>query len=307
MKNYDLIIVGAGPAGLTAALYAGRGGLKTLCLERLAAGGQLPLIHQIENYSGLERIGGFELSEAMRAQAEKFGCDISYADVTALSLKAALKKITASGVTYTAKAVILCMGAAAKPLGLAREKEFVGKGVSYCATCDGAFFKGKYAAVVGGGNTAVFDAVYLSKFATKVFLIHRKNELRAAPASVAALSKISNIEILLSSTVEELSGDGVLENISVKNIVTNEKKSIALSGLFVAVGRAPMTDILNGQAVLTDGGYIKTAADMSTNLDGVFAAGDIIQKPLRQIITACADGAIAAESARAYIASKKRR
>jgi thioredoxin reductase (NADPH) len=307
MKNYDLILIGAGPAGLTAALYACRGGLKTLCLERLSAGGQLPLIHQIENYPGIDNIGGFELSEAMRAQAEKFGCEINYADVTALALKENPKKITAAGVTYRASAVILCMGAAAKPLGLAREQELVGKGISYCAACDGAFFKGKRVAVVGGGNTAVFDAIYLSKFASKVFLIHRKNALRAAPASANALSKISNIEILLSSTVEELCGGGVLENISVKNIVTNEKKSIALSGLFVAVGRAPMTDILNGQAILSPEGYVETAADMSTSLEGVYAAGDIVQKPLRQIITACADGAVAAESARAYIASKKRR
>lgn len=300
---FDIVVVGGGPAGLTAAIYGARGGRSVLVLERQSAGGQLSITPDIENYPGVPKMSGYELSEIMKNQATGHGAKFSYATVTKIELKGKIKKITAGAVTYSARSVILCMGAASRKLGLSREEEFTGRGVSYCATCDGAFFRGETVAVNGGGNTAVEDALYLSEIAGKVYLIHRRDKFRASPSLTARLQNRADIEVILESTVTGLSGEKALTGIEVQNTASGEKTALPVSALFVAVGRVPSTEILEGQIKLTPDGYIKTKSDMSTNLKGVFAAGDITAKHLRQVVTAAADGAVAAEAASSYLSS----
>lgn len=292
---YDLIILGAGPAGLTAGIYAARGGLNAVIVESKAVGGQAALTAEIENYPGFASVSGYELVSLMQAQCEALGVSFVFDAPVTLSLDGGVKRVeTAYSGTLEARAVILAMGALPRTLGIERESELLGGGVSYCATCDGAFFRGKPVAVVGGGNTAVEDALYLEKFASEVYLIHRRDALRA-DAILADRVKNSGVHIVWDSVVTALDGDKKLQSVTLKNVKSGDTSSLAVNGLFVAVGQKPATEGLTG--VELDGGYIVTDSEMRTSLPGVFAAGDVRKKTLRQVVTAAADGAVAAESA----------
>ncbi len=292
---YDLIILGAGPAGLTAGIYAARGGLNAVIVESKAVGGQAALTAEIENYPGFASVSGYELVSLMQAQCEALGVSFVFDAPVALALEGGVKRVeTAYSGTLEARAVILATGALPRTLGIERESELMGGGVSYCATCDGAFFRGKPVAVVGGGNTAVEDALYLEKFASEVYLIHRRDALRA-DAILADRVKNSGVHIVWDSVVTALEGDKKLQSVTLKNVKSGDTSSLAVNGLFVAVGQKPATEGLTG--VELDGGYIVTDSEMRTSLPGVFAAGDVRKKTLRQVVTAAADGAVAAESA----------
>ncbi len=292
---YDLIILGAGPAGLTAGIYAARGGLNAVIVESKAVGGQAALTAEIENYPGFASVSGYELVSLMQAQCEALGVSFVFDAPVALALEGGVKRVeTAYSGTLEARAVILATGALPRTLGIERESELMGGGVSYCATCDGAFFRGKPVAVVGGGNTAVEDALYLEKFASEVYLIHRRDALRA-DAILADRVKNSGVHIVWDSVVTALDGDKKLQSVTLKNVKSGDTSSLAVNGLFVAVGQKPATEGLTG--VELDGGYIVTDSEMRTSLPGVFAAGDVRKKTLRQVVTAAADGAVAAESA----------
>lgn len=292
---YDLIILGAGPAGLTAGIYAARGGLNAVIVESKAVGGQAALTAEIENYPGFASVSGYELVSLMQAQCEALGVSFVFDAPVALALEGDVKRVdTAYSGTLEARAVILATGALPRTLGIERESELLGGGVSYCATCDGAFFRGKPVAVVGGGNTAVEDALYLEKFASEVYLIHRRDALRA-DAILADRVKNSGVRIVWDSVVTALEGDKKLQSVTLKNVKSGDTSSLAVNGLFVAVGQKPATEGLTG--VELDGGYIVTDSEMRTSLPGVFAAGDVRKKTLRQVVTAAADGAVAAESA----------
>ena len=292
---YDVIILGAGPAGLTAGIYAARGGLNAVIVESKAVGGQAALTAEIENYPGFESVSGFELVSLIQAQCERLGVTFVYDNPVNVSLDGNIKSVeTAYSGVLEARAVILATGAMPRTLGLPRESALMGGGVSYCATCDGAFFKGKAVAVVGGGNTAVEDALYLEKFASSVTLIHRRDALRA-DAILAKRIAESTVKVAWDSVVTQLNGENKLSSVTLKNVKTGELSDLPVSGLFVAVGQTPATEGLKG--VELDGGYIVTDEEMRTSLPGVFAAGDVRKKTLRQVVTATADGAIAAESA----------
>ena len=292
---YDLIILGAGPAGLTAGIYAARGGLNAVIVESKAVGGQAALTAEIENYPGFASVSGYELVSLMQAQCEALGVSFVFDAPVTLSLDGDVKRVdTAYSGTLEARAVILATGALPRTLGIERESELMGGGVSYCATCDGAFFRGKPVAVVGGGNTAVEDALYLEKFASEVYLIHRRDALRA-DAILADRVKNSGVHIVWDSVVTALDGDKKLQSVTLKNVKSGDTSSLAVNGLFVAVGQKPATEGLTG--VELDGGYIVTDSEMRTSLPGVFAEGDVRKKTLRQVATAAADGAVAAESA----------
>lgn len=296
---YDVIILGAGPAGLTAGIYAARGGLNAVIVESSAVGGQASLTAEIENYPGFESVNGFELVSIMQAQCDRLGVTFVFDNPVNVSLEGEVKRVTtaASG-TLEARTVIIATGALPRTLGLPNESALMGGGVSYCATCDGAFFRGKPVAVVGGGNTAVEDALYLLKFASDVWLIHRRDALRA-DAILADRVKSSGVKIVWDSVVTELVGENKLRALTLKNVKTGELSSLAVNGVFIAVGQTPSTAGLTG--VELDGGYIVTDEEMRTALPGVFAAGDVRKKSLRQVVTATADGAIAAESAIKYL------
>ena len=296
---YDVIILGAGPAGLTAGIYAARGGLNAVIVESSAVGGQASLTAEIENYPGFESVNGFELVSIMQAQCDRLGVTFVFDNPVNVSLEGEIKRVTtaASG-TLEARTVIIATGALPRTLGLPNESALMGGGVSYCATCDGAFFRGKPVAVVGGGNTAVEDALYLLKFASDVWLIHRRDALRA-DAILADRVKSSGVKIVWDSVVTELVGENKLCALTLKNVKTGELSSLAVNGVFIAVGQTPSTAGLTG--VELDGGYIVTDEEMRTALPGVFAAGDVRKKSLRQVVTATADGAIAAESAIKYL------
>ncbi len=292
---YDVIILGAGPAGLTAGIYAARGGLNAVIVESKAVGGQAALTAEIENYPGFESVSGFELVSLIQAQCERLGVAFVYDNPVNVSLDGNIKSVkTAYSGVLEARAVIIATGAMPRTLGLPRESALMGGGVSYCATCDGAFFKGKAVAVVGGGNTAAEDALYLEKFASSVTLIHRRDALRA-DAILAKRIAESTVKVAWDSVVTQLNGEKKLSSVTLKNVKTGELSDLPVSGLFVAVGQTPATEGLRG--VELDGGYIVTDEEMRTSLPGVFAAGDVRKKTLRQVVTATADGAIAAESA----------
>ena len=292
---YDVIILGAGPAGLTAGIYAARGGLNAVIMESKAVGGQAALTAEIENYPGFESVSGFELVSLIQAQCERLGVAFVYDNPVNVSLDGNIKSVeTAYSGVLEARAVIIATGAMPRTLGLPRESALMGGGVSYCATCDGAFFKGKAVAVVGGGNTAAEDALYLEKFASSVTLIHRRDALRA-DAILAKRIAESTVKVAWDSVVTQLNGENKLSSVTLKNVKTGELSDLPVSGLFVAVGQTPATEGLKG--VELDGGYIVTDEEMHTSLPGVFAAGDVRKKTLRQVVTATADGAIAAESA----------
>lgn len=292
----DITIIGGGPAGLTAALYAKRGGASVRLIEELFPGGQIVKTHRVDNYPGItDGPDGYALAARFEEHAQIEGVKPEYASVTALRLTEEAKEITLStGETFRSKAVILCMGASPRALGVPGEKEYLNKGISYCATCDGAFFRGRIAAVIGGGDTAISDALYLSALCKKVYVVHRRDELRASAALADAAMKTENIEFVWNSVPEAFLGEKKLSAVQLKNTRTGEVTDLLTDGAFIAVGIVPRTELIKDQIALSAGGSIETDAHMETNVRGVFAAGDIRNTPLRQIVTACADGAVAA-------------
>ncbi|MBR4407954.1 MAG: thioredoxin-disulfide reductase [Clostridia bacterium] len=298
---YDIIIVGGGPAGLTASIYALRARKTVLLVEKMVIGGQVTQTDNIENYPGFESISGPELSMKMYEQAEKLGLKTVYSDVKSMQLEGDIKKVETFDGEFEAKAVILAMGAVARNLDIDSEREFRGKGVSYCATCDGNFYKNKVVAVVGGGNSSVGEALYLSNIASKVYLIHRREEFRAEKVIMQKVNEIAQttgkIEIITNSVVKDIEGNGKVESIILTNLAEKTENEIAVDGVFVAIGRKPDTGLLEGVIELDASGYIITDEEMKTNVKGVFAAGDVRKKGLKQIVTACSDGAIAATEA----------
>ena len=302
MKKYDVIVIGGGPAGYTAALYTARAGLSTLVIEKLYAGGQMTQTHQIDNYPGFhEGIDGFTLGMNMQQGAQRFGTEVVNAEVLAVQLNGTEKQIETNEGRYFAKAVVIATGAGHKHLGVENESALVGKGVAYCASCDGMFYRGKTVAVVGGGNSAAADAMVLSRIAKKVYLIHRRDRLRATKVYHAPLEKAENIEFVWNSAVEELLSEDVLTGVKVRNLRTGEEKVLELNGLFVSVGRSPVTELFNGQLELDENGYIVADESTRTSLPGVYAVGDVRTKAVRQIVTAAADGAVAAHYAENYL------
>lgn len=291
---YDVIVIGAGPAGLSCALYAGRGGLKALVLEKLFVGGQVATTYEVDNYPAVvENLSGVDLAARFLEHAQKFGAEIKYETITALSLDGAVKTVTTTKGQYQSRRIVLAMGAQPRKLGLAREEALRGAGVSYCATCDGAFFRGKPVAVVGGGDTALEDAVYLSRFCDTVHLIHRRNQFRGHQRLAEQAAVTKNIVIHYDTVVEELLGETRVEGVVLRDVNNQTSERLPVDGLFIAVGTIPSTELVNGLLPLTPDGYIETDETMQTSLPGVYAAGDVRKKPLRQIITAAADGAIA--------------
>lgn len=291
---YDVIIIGAGPAGLCAGIYATRGGLKTAVIECKSVGGQAQTAADIQNYPGIISASGFDLCYTMMNQCSSFGAEFIFDEITAVSLDENVKKITlASGQIVESKTVIIASGASARKLDVENEENFIGKGVSYCATCDGAFFKGKTVAVIGGGNTAAEDALYLEKLASKVYLVHRRDALRADKILCDRLEK-SNVSIVWDSVVQSLSGEDKVAQITLKNVKTDALTSLSVNGVFVAIGQIPNSQLFENVGK-TASGYIITNEVMRTSMDGVYAVGDVRNKTLRQVVTACADGAIAAD------------
>lgn len=300
-RLFDTVIIGGGPAGYTAALYAARAGLSTLVLEKLSAGGQMALTTQIDNYPGFpEGVDGFELAESMQQGAERFGAQTELADVQSVDMHANPKRIVTTEGEFFAKTVILATGAAPKKLGLPMEQTLTGKGVHYCAHCDGHFYKGKTVVVVGGGNSAVADALLLSRVAQKVILVHRRDTLRAAKVYHKPLEQLENLEFFWNSQVINLLHNERLTGIMIQNTQTGQQTRIACDGLFVSVGRTPETQ-LAGDLELDSSGYVIADETTRTSIPGVFAAGDIRTKQLRQIVTAVADGAAAAQQAEAFL------
>ena len=297
-KMHDMIIVGGGPGGYTAALYAARAGLDVLLIERLSAGGQMNLTSQIDNYPGFpEGVDGFTLSMNMQQQAERFGAKTKYAEVLKLELEGVIKKVVTNEGEYLAKSVVISTGANPRPLGVDRESEMIGRGVGYCAHCDGGFYRGKTVAVVGGGNSAAAEALYLSRIAKEVILIHRRDSLRATQIYHKPLMDAANIRVIWNSEVAELLGEDLLEGVKIRNLQSGEEETLKVQGLFVSIGRKPATDLVKEQLTLDDAGYIMAGEDTKTNLPGVYAVGDVRTKELRQIVTAVADGAMAAHMA----------
>lgn len=296
---YDLIIIGGGPAGFTAGIYAQRARLKTMLLEREMLGGQIAVSDVIENYPGFPSISGAGLMEKFEAHARGLGLEIKMADVVDIQDKGKEKIVKTSEGDLAAKAVIVATGAKPKRLGVIGEKEFTGKGVSYCATCDGPFFKGQNVLVVGGGDTAVKEAVYLSKIAGKVYLAHRRDELRAEKVIQEKAFSTTNIEMLLSYILKEIKGKIGVEKVILQNLKDNTLKEIQVEGVFVFVGINPTTDFVDVEK--DENGFIKTDRNMQTSVKGIFAAGDCRITPLKQVSTAVGDGAIAAFMADRYI------
>jgi len=291
---YDMIISGGGPAGYTAALYGARAGMNILLLEKMSPGGQMMLTDVIDNYPGFDNgIEGFELAMKMQAGAERFGVKTEYAEVTNVDFSDTIKKIETTNGTYSPKTVVIATGANPRKLGIEKEAEFTGKGVHYCAHCDGRFYKGKTVAVVGGGNSAVQDALYLSRLAKKVYIIHRRDILRAERIHQESLRKAENIEFLWNSTVKEILTEERVTGLKIRNVKTDEEKQIDCQALFVSIGRSPETSFLKGKIDLDENGYIIADETTRTNVKGIFAAGDVRTKPLRQIVTATSDGAVA--------------
>lgn len=300
---YDMIVVGGGPGGYTAALYAARAGLSTLVLEKLSAGGQMALTEQIDNYPGFEDgIDGFTLAEKMQQQAERFGAKSEYAQVERMDLAASPKVLETSEGTFYAKTVVLATGANPRELGLPNEAALTGRGVAYCAACDGMRYKGKTVVVVGGGNSAAADALLLSRVAQKVILVHRRDTLRATKVYHQPLMQAENLEFRWNSTVTELLQEDKLTGVKLKDVNTGEETTIACDGLFISVGRKPATELVQGQLELDRSGYIVADETTKTSLPGVYAVGDVRTKPLRQVVTAVADGAMAVHMAEEFLA-----
>ena len=302
---YDMIIIGAGPAGFTAGIYARRAGLSVLMIEKTMPGGAVAITSEVCNYPGFQKIGGAELANLMFEHATSLGVETIFEEVSGTDFSQKIKVVKTYNGTYKARTVIICLGAATRKLAAEGEKAFFGKGISYCATCDGNLYKDKTVAVVGGGNSALEDAVYMSNIAKKVYLIHRRDEFRGDDILVKDVKAQKNVELVLCAKVNKVEGNGKLEDIIVENIPTKQTSRLDIDGLFVSIGRGPDTEVIDKSVAISETGYIVTDEKMRTSVDGVFAAGDIRQSPLKQIVTACSDGAIAATAAFQYIKSNK--
>ena len=297
-----MIVIGGGPGGYTAALYAARANLSVAILEKLSPGGQMGTTDVIDNYPGFPQgVNGFELAMQMKEGAERFGAQTQLAEVTQVELAGQVKTIHTSGGDYQARTVVLATGAHPRELGLPGERELRGRGVSYCATCDGMFYRGKTVVVVGGGNTAVSDVLYLSRLCEKVYLVHRRDTLRASKVYLDPLQKAENVEFVWDSEVKQLLRDQAVTGVRVRNKKTGEERDIPCGGVFVAVGYLPNTELYRGQVELDEAGYVLADETTQTNLPGVFAVGDLRKKPLRQVVTAASDGAVAAHFIEEYL------
>ena len=305
MQNiHDMIIIGGGPAGYTAALYAARAGLDVLIIEKMSVGGQMALTDVIDNYPGFaDGIDGFTLGMQMKEGAERFGARTEYAEVTDVQLSDKIKKITASSGEYLAHTVVIATGASPRELGINGERELTGRGVHYCAHCDGRFYKDKTVVVVGGGNSAVSDALYLSHLAKKVYLVHRRDTLRATKIYHEPLKRAENIEIIWNSTLSELISEARVCGVRLKNLVSGEETDLAADGVFVSIGRKPATELFRETLALDSSGYLVSDETTKTSIDGVYAVGDVRTKILRQVVTAVSDGAVAAHLAEEYLST----
>ena len=304
-KIFDTVIIGGGPAGYTAALYAARAGLDTVVLEKMSPGGQMALTDTIDNYPGFEEgVDGFTLGMKMQQSAGRFGAKTEYAEVLSAELTQDVKTVITGSGEFKAKTVIIASGANPRELGLPNEKQLVGKGVHYCAHCDGRFYKGKTVVVVGGGNTAVSDALYLSRIAEKVILVHRRDTLRATKIYREPLLKTENVTFCRDSTVSEILADESVSAVKLKNVKTGEETVVACDAVFVSIGRKPATGFLADKLTLDENGYIPADETTRTEIPGVFAAGDVRTKALRQVVTAVSDGANAAYFAEEYLNAK---
>ena len=300
---YDLIIIGSGPAGLAAAVYAQRAKLDTLVVEKaMVSGGQVLTTYEVDNYPGLPGIGGYDLGLKFREHADRLGARFVEDEVLKIEDggRGAVKSVVCQGNTYEARALILATGAVHRKLGVPGEEELAGSGVSYCATCDGAFFRNKVTAVIGGGDVAVEDAIFLARMCSKVYLIHRRNELRAAKSLQENLLSLDNVEVIWDTVADSINGDGMVKSLSLTNVKDGQKRELEVQGVFIAVGISPESRAFEG-LVDMDHGYIRTGEDAATSAPGIFAAGDVRTKPLRQIITAAADGANAITSVERYL------
>ena len=298
---YDLIIIGSGPAGLSAAVYGKRAGLNLLVLEKNPmSGGQVLNTYEVDNYLGMPGINGFDMGVQFRQHADKLGVEFREAEVTAIEDRGEVKVVRTNAEELETKTVILATGAVHAHLGVSGEEEFSGMGVSYCATCDGAFFRGRTVAVVGGGDVALEDAIYLARTCEKVYLLHRRDELRGAMMLQDQLKALPNVEILYSHVVEEIQGSDSVEAVKIKNLKTDETSELRVAGVFIAVGIRPGTELVKDLTACDEGGYVLAGEDCATQVPGLFAAGDVRKKPIRQIVTAVSDGANAATAADAY-------
>ena len=300
---YDLIIIGSGPAGLAAAVYAQRAKLDTLVVEKaMVSGGQVLTTYEVDNYPGLPGIGGYDLGIKFREHADRLGARFVEDEVLNIQDggKGAIKGVVCQGNTYEARSLILATGAVHRKLGVPGEEELAGAGVSYCATCDGAFFRNKVTAVIGGGDVAVEDAIFLARMCSKVYLIHRRNELRAAKSLQENLLSLDNVEVIWDTVADSINGDGMVKSLSLTNVKNGQKRELDVQGVFIAVGITPESRAFEG-LVDMDHGYIRAREDTVTSAPGIFAAGDVRTKPLRQIITAAADGANAITSVERYL------
>lgn len=304
-KIFDTVIIGGGPAGYTAALYAARAGLDTVVLEKMSPGGQMALTDTIDNYPGFEEgVDGFTLGMKMQQSAGRFGAKTEYAEVFSAELTQDVKTVITGSGEFKAKTVIIASGANPRELGLPNEKQLVGKGVHYCAHCDGRFYKGKTVVVVGGGNTAVSDALYLSRIAEKVILVHRRDTLRATKIYREPLLKTENVTFCRDSTVSEILADESVSAVKLKNVKTGEETVVPCDAVFVSIGRKPATGFHADKLTLDENGYIPADETTRTEIPGVFAAGDVRTKALRQVVTAVSDGANAAYFAEEYLNAK---
>ena len=307
MKHiYDMIIIGGGPAGYTAALYASRAGLDTLIIERMSVGGQMVLTDIIDNYPGFDQgIDGFALGMQMQAGAERFGAKTEYGEVLSVDLISEIKKIVTDAGEYFSRTVVIATGANPKLLGVENEEDLIGKGVHYCAHCDGRFYKNKIVMVVGGGNSAVSDALYLSRLVKKVYLVHRRDTLRATKIYHEPLMKAENVEFVWNTTVLSLLANERLNGVKLQNLKTNEEHEVNVDALFVSIGRKPATELFREVLSLDEAGYIIADETTKTNIPGVYAVGDVRTKALRQVITAASDGAVAAHFAEEYLSFRE--
>lgn len=302
---YDVAVIGAGPSGLTAGLYAARAKLSTVILEKMFPGGQAALTHNIENYPGFtEGVNGAELTDAMKKQAERFGAEFINGDVDKIDKNNDYFTVFMKSESIKANSVILATGAQPRKVGVKGEKEFTGRGISYCATCDGAFYKDKPIAIVGGGDTAIQEALYLTRFASSIYVIHRRNELRATKILQERAFNNDKIKFIWDSVVNEINGKDAVEEVVVENVKTGKLDSISVDGIFIAIGYTANTAFVKDLVQLDEQGYVITDDRMTTKTPGLFAAGDIRQKPLRQVVTAVADGAIAAAEAGRFLENK---
>ncbi len=311
---YDLIIVGSGPAGLSAAVYAKRAGLKMIIIEKNpVSGGQIIDTYEVDNYLGIPGVNGFDLGMKFREHADKLGAEFVDATVSSIEVveagsdtKAPVYKVVTDNGEFESNTVILATGAHHSKLEISGEEEFIGKGVSYCATCDGAFYRGKVTAVNGGGDVAVEDAIFLSRFCSKVYLIHRRNELRATKILQEELFGLENVEVIWDSVVKEIKGEDKVNQLVIENVKTKEVSNVDVDGIFVAIGIRPSTDLVDGFVELDGQGYVVAGEDGATSVPGIFVAGDSRKKRLRQIVTAVADGANAVTAVQDFLVGKER-